>query len=1035
MSRTLPLLALLAAPALAAVDPLGPDTAFEEIGLVRPGFVSADGAEHPLPAEAHNVHDPATGARVDPTVQHRGRRGCFMHPPYLGGAGETFQEFTLRLPASPAGRIEGLTALAEKSDSSDGVTFRVRVDGAVAWSEHRNGRDWQPFAVDLAAWTGREVRVRFEVSPGPAQNTAFDWALWGDRRLRLPGYAGPAPRPDPPPLDLARLSSRENGSWAPLSGFDGNTAVDLRAHEAVFTYRGADGVLAYTWVFPTNDAASFGALALHAAMAGDKAVDVPLAGDARIEWTGAAAAGAPSVRRRGDAVECARAVSGGSLVLRARLEQKSLVCEVACDAPVIAAIDPGNWGPVPYRRPVAVPYCWTAPEYLPAENLFVARYADWTASSASHFSGARAVYEPWTDGTRNPARERFVFAAAWHLDEVLPNIPNPPSPWREDLGRRIVLDIWDGGPFARVAEHLDALAAAGVRDDLILLHVWQRDGYDNGLPAHWPAREAQGGDAGMRALSETARRLGHRLALHENYIDYYPNYERFATNDVSLDSTGGLVKAWLNEGTGIQSFAVKPSAILRLSREQTPELHRRYGTTAGYLDVHSCVPPWFHVDQRAGEPGAGDLQAVYRAHRDLWAYHRDVHRGPVAGEGNGHAFWSGWLDGVEAQFGTGWPWGAGWTAPLLADFNLLRVHPLQLNHGQGYYDRWHGKAPPWGGGLPMVALDRYRMQEIVFGHAGFLGAPTWDQPRLAWLEQHLVAPVTARHAGDRVCDIRYFVDGRWADATAAAKAGRFDRVRIAYARGLTITANGSDADWSIDGHVLPSSGWIATDRGFLAGTVRRGGVVVDLVDAPDLRLANARRWRDWRAGGPEPVTVRVAEFQALENRTVRFSYAWNCGAPQRGDLRVFVHFDAPAATRDGWKTVAQQDHRLPRPATGWTNGTALADGPYDYRVPEALADGRYAWFIGLWDDAGRLAIEGADDGQSRIRLGDLVVADAGRAIRFEPAPPAPSRAEWFTRNLNTAEAEVDFGFVKTAGTVLLRRAGGGWRAGACPPAN
>jgi hypothetical protein len=35
-----------------------------------------------------------------------------------------------------------------------------------------------------------------------------------------------------------------------------------------------------------------------------------------------------------------------------------------------------------------------------------------------------------TDGTRVPLRERAVFTAAWYLAEVLPNPPNPPSPWR-----------------------------------------------------------------------------------------------------------------------------------------------------------------------------------------------------------------------------------------------------------------------------------------------------------------------------------------------------------------------------------------------------------------------------------------------------------------------------------------------------------------------------------------------------------------------------------------------------------------------------
>ena len=69
-----------------------------------------------------------------------------------------------------------------------------------------------------------------------------------------------------------------------------------------------------------------------------------------------------------------------------------------------------------------------------------------------------------------------------------------------------------------------------------------------------------------------------------------------------------------------------------------------------------------------------------------------------------------------------------------------------------------------------------------------------------------------------------------------------------------------------------------------------------------------------------------------------------------------------------------------------------------------------------------------DDGQRRIHLGDLVVANAGASLRFEPVvEPAPARADWYTRNLNAEEKEVDFGFVRTSGSVRLDRVGEEWR--------
>jgi hypothetical protein len=1026
--------AIASAWALPCFDPVDPVTDFEEVGLGIAGWQMDSGGERRFPGDRLAGHDEATGARVDPESRQGGRTGCFMHCPYRQGPGSTFQEFCVRLPTQPSGMLEGVTSIAGDVEKSDGVTYRVLINGTEAWAEHRRGADWKPFRIDLAPWTGQVATVRFEVSPGPANNTAFDWALWGGRRLLLPGLRSPlAARPAPPALDVARLSSCRDRGWAPIQGFDGTLRVESDEQEASLRYAGPDGEFAYVWRLPTgtNDS-SIGRWLLKTRIEGGINSEIPLAAGSGIEWTDAVLPTASSSRATGNTVALSRTFRRGDgeqavLHVTARLEGKALVLSVSCDKPWIRSFSGGDWGPVALRQRVAVPYYPHRVEYLPAESLFVSSYPDWEASGASRFSGSAALYEPLTDGTRHPLKETFIFSAARHIDEVLANIPNPPSPWRKEMGTRTVLDVWHGGSFEDVARSLDDLAGFGVRDGLVLLHVWQRDGYDNGLPAHWPAREAQGGDEAMKRLSDTARRLGNRLALHENYVDYYPNYERFTTNDLSLNSTGGIVEAWYQPGTRIQSFAVKPSAMLRLSGEQSPEIHRRYATTAGYLDVHSCVPPWFHVDQQDGTPGAGTLRSVIDAHRSLWDYGRRVHEGPMTGEGNGHWFWSGWLDGVEAQFGTGWDHNAGRAAPLMVDFNLLRIHPLQINHGQGYYERWHEEKPPWGGGLPMIALDQYRMQEVVFGHAAFVGGGLWRAPAYAGLEHHLVTPVAARHAGHGVRDIRYGVEGGWVDTTAAAKAGRFTRVRVVYDNGLTITANGEPDELDVDGYVLPEFGWIATQKNFSAGTVLRDGIVVDFSREPDRLFANARRARDWMHGAPLPLRVRVTDFQPLDGRRIRFSYAWTNDAAIARDVRCFVHFDLPAAGAQESKIVFQQDHVLPKPAPAWGPGEVVADGPFDLRIPDHVADGRYAWHIGLFDDRGRLPLDGLDDGSSRIRLGDLIVEEGGRRIRFEAAAAdATSRAEWYRRRLNVAEKAVDFGFLKTDGAVLLQRSGDRW---------
>ena len=217
-------------------------------------------------------------------------------------------------------------------------------------------------------------------------------------------------------------------------------------------------------------------------------------------------------------------MNGQTATLRctAQLIGKSLVLEVSCDAPQIAALDAGRWGPAPHQRPVTAPYYSGHVFYLEQENLFVTAFLDWTKSSASDLRKHHAPsMAPCTDGSRVPLHERIVYCAAWHAAETLPNIPNPPSPYRGHMAGRIVLDIWRGR-FDDIASHLETLHDYGLDNCAVIIHNWQRSGYDNALPAHVPANPDLGGDAAMKRLVATAKSLGYDIALHENYVDYYP---------------------------------------------------------------------------------------------------------------------------------------------------------------------------------------------------------------------------------------------------------------------------------------------------------------------------------------------------------------------------------------------------------------------------------------------------------------------------------------------------------------------------------
>jgi hypothetical protein len=1007
----------------------------DELGVYAVGYAYRSQAEQQFPLGWSGYFEDATGVACQPAGSQKGKRAFLMHCPWRGGTGITFQQFVFSLPSSTT-RIRLRGSVAMRSDiitQSDGATFRVYINGVKQLDTNRTNDVWFDFEYDLTSLKGSNVLIRFETDPGPKNSASFDFSLWGQRELVLEGYTPiPITHPTPLSLTLSNLYPVQNNEVAPLGGFTGTNSVRLSNDVVYFRYTGLDGWLEYQWQRPSGTIGFLGTVTLQAQMLGDGPVTVPLAGSASLTWSSTATVGTNAWGTTNGTYALVRnySVSGSNATVRitGRMMGKSLVFEVTCDQPRLSSLDAGMWGPVLRRRQMVTPYYSGSVYYLPNENLFVNAFLDWTSSAASSHNGAAASYGVLTDGTRNRLAERLIYTAAWHLPEVFPNLPAPPSPQLDYLANKVVLDIW-GGSFTNIANNLTNLADYGITNCIAIIHNWQRSGYDNALPMHYPANASLGGDVGISNLVATGLSLGIRCAIHENYVDYYPNYDFYTTNEIALNSTGGLINAWFNKGTGIQSYAVKPNAILALAATQSPVVHSRYGTKANFLDVHSAVAPWFHVDFRAAEIGAGKFNRVWEVHRQLWAYERATHEGPVFGEGNRHWYWSGYLDGTEAQFGTGWPENAGFDAPLQVEFDLLKIHPLQFNHGMGYPSRWWPDSyeTNWAGPAPMVVMDQYRLQEVAYGHAGFLGSDVYANVPVAWLEHYLVSPVTARYATARLADIQYESGGVWRDITAAVKTGvgsTNNRVRITYASGLVLTANSSTNALTTGGWTLPQFGWVAEGAGIKAGTVVRDGVLVDFADTGDTYFANARPGSDWNLSNFRRVRPAVTNFLQTADRVFRFTYHWDVQDRFPKDYRCFVHFETNGTIR--W----QQDHTLTPPTSQWQVGQGISDGPWNITLATNILDGDYSWLIGLYDqsDGSRVRLSGVDDGSTRIRLGVVQVRTNGTSITFLPETNAPTydAGTLYQQHLNVSNTVVDFGALRTDGSVFLGREGNVW---------
>ena len=130
--------------------------------------------------------------------------------------------------------------------------------------------------------------------------------------------------------------------------------------------------------------------------------------------------------------------------------------------------------------------------------------------------------------------------------------------------------------------------------------------------------------------------------------------------------------------------------------------------------------------------------ANVQSNTQLFQFERDTHGGPFLGEGANQFYWAGLCDGVEGQVEGGED-----HVPLL-DFDLLKLHPQMVNHGMGYYERWFGRTNQtrWGiDAANLEQIDKYRAQEIAYGHAGFVGANSTANPWWVAREHHLMHPI------------------------------------------------------------------------------------------------------------------------------------------------------------------------------------------------------------------------------------------------------------------------------------------------------
>ncbi len=951
------------------------------------------------------------------TLDDRSRTIVGIHPPWAEGrVGTAWIEYPLTMPSASRIDLRFAHAVTPAGDG-DGVTFRVRVLpheapdgrlGEVVFERHSNAKSWTEGRADLSRFARQQVRLQLESHPGPKKNTAFDQSYWAEPILT----AGDPPEPRPfPPSDRAKalsLGSLQIGDteyqvrvWPGHRGLlDADVQFDDGEHQLVF--RG----------FPIR-------------VMGQR-LD-----DAKTPWT------LEDVVREDTDVGCRMrhrfsGVDGScDLVVHLRCAAEGFQAEFRLEntpvgrpwfAPRIESLSIG-----PFDQSVSRVYAGHGNVIQRPEAFRLNFDGHRLASSHVGFdfdsgvSLVKAVDLPPEALLVDPDRRKFSLTttgqATWTLIPAA-DVWQAARHYRETCGwkasagvprlaGRFVFDLW-GGRYGPSNEALQRSFRYGLTDSVVIWHNWQRWGYDYRLPEIYPPNPQLGTEAELVAMIEQCREADVLFALHDNYIDLYPDADSFSyERNIAFSAEGRPVRAWFNRWRQAQSYRYRPDRVESLLEPNLRTIARKLSPTAYFIDVWSSIRPhdYWTADGQFGH--AGETREIWGEHF-AWIRQLLGEDAPQISE-SGHDQLIGWLDGATANHlrvgqpvpGQEYTWSV-WDircedAQRIAWLDFAHRHRFIL-HGAGYSLRYQAG---WDARLHGIYSDDYITTEVLTGRPGMVSQPFGrDVVRKYWLTQDLMRALALRKI-ERIT----FVDDD------------LHRQQICWSGGGRVWVNRGTTDWSVEGHLLPPYGFLAripTDEGMVQASIHRhGDQIVETAAGPHHVYVHGRQW----AGGETRIRPRVESVDWTDPGRIELHIDWHAEDPIPDGYIPFLHL-----VDDDGEIVFQASYDrsiLTKQRRGTIRMRAVA------HVPKGAKPGeQWELRVGLYHPAGgapRLEIQGWDDGDRRIRLG---------SVRLTGRHPQPDGIEWiatvrepdaFDDRNNPRSLPIDFGAVVTPGGCRLVR--------------
>jgi len=975
--------------------------------------------------------DETTGASIQLLDIDRGdqRHALAVHPAWRKGWGDVFIDYRVALPDQTPLALDFATAIRDNGAAeppSDGVEYRVLAsDGGTfktLLTHFSAAKRWEPAHVDLSAYAGREVTLRLVTDPGPAHNTVCDQSYWAEPVLA----AGEPPKPEP---EAERLARRQKAVQQARDAVHGQSAAWSWKLESEAGITGASIVpgpsgLADAFIAFADDRRELVfdgfTIQVDGQAIGANATDLPCdrvenhfdAGRGAI--TGYVAHGDASVAVQASvwaekgALRIAFAMPGTQRDLRGEPRFTALAIGPASEPAhrVYAGFgnviqDPGRFDLSPggftlSTRHVGMDFK-NGLSLVQASDIFPDRFhvdpEQRTYSLVAHHD-ATFSFVPST-------HQAFAAARVYHS---LANFQ--PAAGVANLLGRVCLDQW-GGDYRRATQDVEMAARYGLTDAVFVKHNWQRWGYDYRLPDIYPP---DGSIDDFRAMVEACKRHGVLFCPHDNYIDFYPDATGFSYDDILFNADGTPQKAWLNNGRGAQSYRWSPNAFAPWLEANLKQVKDGFAPTAYFVDVFSAMPPvdfydrqgrfypktvtaqrWGGAFDRIREILGNNAPTISEAGQDGLIGHLD------AGESD-HA---GWLPDIkDTKAFCRWSMKAGdgeripWHDMASHGSFVLLAGGLGSRYAGGQDETLHG-----------YGSDDYLSLTVLGGRNPMCDGPFSRRAVMTYWLLHDVCNPLAH--GELLAD-------EFADDD-------IHRQIVRFSNGGVVRVNRGKSDWTTDGHVLPSFGFIAKAGDNEADITRRDGMISACAKSPGILFVDARPNVSESQG---QVLAKVTGVDDLGNRRFRLRIDWQVVQPVPPGFKPFVHFvDEKDGSGEG--ILFQGGFNLD-PAKLTQVGTYSSTG--EVTVPASVAaPARIGIRLGIYHaatDGRRLPMLGAVDRTGRARGGDIHVE--GGSISWQPEPPDPTVAELAER-LNTSGKPIDFGPAATNGAFRLLYGGATWQ--------